>query len=206
MQDRVPNQELLAAGLELMKLAGKPLQGPVSSRAMLYRTSSGESVRVRTCNDHLLVVLAKTADLNARLNVEGTDHVLIVMPLKRRTPGPVMAFLVPAEVVTEAARSSHQAWLDGRPNTKGDNRTWNLLFNEDLSRPHTGFANRWAKYRLPGTASTLTGSSRAAGPQSATLFPTETLRLGDVIARARQQVADAAGVSPENVQITVTLG
>ena len=42
-------------------------------------------------------------------------------------------------------RSSHQAWLDGRPNTKGDNRTWNLLFNEDLSRPHTGFAKRWAR-------------------------------------------------------------
>jgi hypothetical protein len=189
-----------------MQLAGKPLQGPVSSRAMLYRTSSGESVRVRTCNDHLLVVLAKTPDRGARLNVEGTNLVLIVMPLERRTPGPVMAFLVPAEEVAEAARSSHQAWLAGRPNTKGDNRTWNLLFNEDLSRPHTGFAKRWAKYRLPGRASTLSGSSQAPLFASSNAHAGETLRLGDVIARARQQVADAAGVSPENVQITVTLG
>lgn len=205
MQDRVPNQELLAAGLELMKLAGKPLQGPVSSRAMLYRTSSGESVRVRTCNDHLLVVLAKTADRNARLNVDGTDLVLIVMPLERRTPGPVMGFLVPSVEVAEAARSSHQAWLASRPNTKGENRTWNLIFNEDIGRPHAGFAKRWAKYRLPGTASTLSEGSRAA-PALAGVHPAGTLRLGDVIARARQQVADAAGVSPENVQITVTLG
>ena len=62
-QYRIPNESLVKAGLELMRLAGKQLErAQAKGRAMIYRTATGETVRVRTCNDHVLIVLADRAD------------------------------------------------------------------------------------------------------------------------------------------------
>jgi hypothetical protein len=92
MSARVSNESLLEAGLTLMREAGRPLERlPTNSRAMKFSLSSGETVRVRTCNDHVLVVLADRAEKGARLNIEGTDYLLIVMPEVPRTIGAVSA-------------------------------------------------------------------------------------------------------------------
>src|SRR5258707_6067690 len=129
---RIDNDALLTAGLELMRQDGKPLsklQSP--GRSMLYALSSGETVRVRTCNDHILIVLADRPDDDAKLNIEGTDWLLLVMPEIERTPGSVIAYLVPTKVAVEAARCTHREWLATKPNTKGGNTTWNLWFDPD---------------------------------------------------------------------------
>jgi hypothetical protein len=79
--DRVPNDALVGAGLKLMRDAGMPLErAPARGRAMIYRLSNGQTVRVRTCNDHVLVVLADESSETAKLNIEGTDHLLVIMP------------------------------------------------------------------------------------------------------------------------------
>src|SRR5262245_66682191 len=81
----VPNEALVKAGLELMQQAGKPMERlRAKGRAMIYRTPGGETVRVRSCNDHVLIAVADQPDPDkARLNVEGTDYVLIAMPERR---------------------------------------------------------------------------------------------------------------------------
>src|SRR5207244_428072 len=129
---RVDNAALLAAGLELMRRNGKPLaRRPGVGRAMLYALPNGETVRVRTTNDHALVVVAdRPATQEARLNIEGTHWLLVVMPVVERTPGKVMAYLVPAAEAVAATRAAHQSWLDTRPNTAGRNKTWALYFGE----------------------------------------------------------------------------
>jgi hypothetical protein len=200
MEDRVPNEALGQAGLELMKQCGKPLERVKSNgRAMIYRMSDGATVRLRTCNDHLLVVLADADDPdNARVNVEGTDYVLVVMPERRRTPGPVVGYLIPAEIVASAARSTHKDWLASRPNTKGDNRTWNLWFNKDGPSKANNFAEKWQQYRLAGSASA--GSATESTASSA-----PPMKLGDVIASARLQIAEAAGISADRVKITIDM-
>jgi hypothetical protein len=200
-EDRVPNEALAQAGLELMNQAGKPLERIKSSgRAMIYRMPDGSTVRLRTCNDHLLVVLADADDADtARLNVEGTHFVLIVMPERQRTPGPVMVYLVPAEIVADAARSTHKEWLATKPNTKGDNRTWNLWFNNDAPSKANNFAEKWRQYRLSGTASA--GLATAAPASTPSTPPPK--KLGDVIASAKFQIAEAAGVSADCVKITI---
>jgi len=82
----VPNELLLAAGLELMKQNGQPLNKRQSSgRSMMYSLPDGRDVRVRTCNDHLLIVLADKHSGDARFNIEGTDLLLIVNPEVPRT-------------------------------------------------------------------------------------------------------------------------
>jgi hypothetical protein len=199
-EDRVPNEALGQAGLHLMKQAGKPLERIKSNgRAMMYQMPDGATVRLRTCNDHLLVVLADADDPDtARLNVEGTDYLLIVMPERQRTPGPVVGYLVPAAIVANAARSTHKEWLATRPNTKGDNRTWNLWFNKDGPSKANNFAEKWSQYRLSGSASA--GLAVAAGSLSSTSPP---MKLGDVIALAKIQIAEAAGVSADRVKITI---
>lgn len=202
LEDRVPNEALAQAGLELMKQGRKPLERIKSNgRAMIYRMSDGATVRLRTCNDHLLVVVADADDPDtACLNVDGTDFVLIVMPERQRTPGPVIGYLIPAGIVANAARSSHKDWLATRPNTKGDNRTWNLWFNKDGPSKANNFAEKWCQYRLTGSASA--GLAAAVASSSSSSPP---MKLGDVIALAKLQIAEAAGVSAERVKITIDI-
>jgi hypothetical protein len=193
---RIPNEVLLEAALTLMKQEGQPLERVrTNTRSMQYALPNGETVRVRTCNDPVLVVVADSPNKGAALNIEGTDHLLIVMPEIPRTAGSVVAYLVPTNVAVEAVRSARADWLASNPNTKGENRTWNIWFND--APKSGGFAETWAKYRLHGSASTLR-STRSPGSTGGT--------LGDVIAAAKRQIANAAGVPLDAVKITVELG
>ena len=60
-EDRIDNEVLLRAGLELMRLNSKPLTKlPSKGRSMLFELSNGETVRARTCNDHILIAFNPT--------------------------------------------------------------------------------------------------------------------------------------------------
>lgn len=200
MADRVDNSVLLSAGLELMRQEGQPLtRRQVKGRAMIYGTPEGKTVRVRTCNDHVLVILAESADDNAPLNIEGTDLILVVMPREARSQGPVVAYLVPSAIAAEAARKSHREWLANNPKTKGNNRTWNLWFDDSGPSKANGFSKTWEQYRLRGHADTV-------GPkQSLNTDSVERAKLGDVISKARREIAVAAGVPESAVKITLDL-
>jgi hypothetical protein len=196
--DRVSNQALVDAGLLMMKSVGKPLEKlATKSRAMKYRLVSGETVRIRTCNDHILVVLAASADEGAALNIEGTDHLLIVMPQNPRQPGPVIAYFVPTPVAVRAVRKAHSDWLASNPATRGNNRTWNIWFDE--APKSGGFGKKWSQYRLTAQATTFTSRSNHDGD------PSSIRSLGVVIAESRAAIAQAAGVSIDAVKISVAL-
>lgn len=200
MESKVSNQVLLEAGLAAMRAAGKPLEKlPTKSRAMKYRLSNGETVRVRTCNDHVLVVLADSTENGASLNIEGTDHLLIVMPKTPRLAGPVHVYFVPTPVAVKAARESHAEWLASNPSTRGNNRTWNIWFDDMTTTSH-GFARAWAQYLLDTDISTHTLDQLEEVSSDR-----EKRTLGAVIAEARKSIADAAGVGIEAVKITVAL-
>jgi hypothetical protein len=210
MTDKVPNQDLLTAGLALMSQVGKPLNKVATqTRAMIYELATGDKVRVRTCNDHILVVLAGSAEADAKLNIEGTDHLLIVMPEKERTPGPVIAYFLPTAVAVETVRASHLEWLALNPATSENNRTRNLWFDDEPTL-WRGFAAKWRQYRLNGHAATTAVDSAptlALARNGAPAAPRtqEARSLGDVIAEARKQIADAAGVPIDAVKISVNL-
>lgn len=198
---KVPNDQLLEAGLRLMEQNGRRLQRmEAKGRAMLYRTADGNTVRVRTCNDHVLVALADSPEPEAKLNIEGTDSILIVMPEIPRSPGPVMAFFIPAAVVVEAVRSAHRDWLASNPSTKGENRTWAIWFDDDGPAKSGGFARIWVEYRLKGSANAqISLESRADS------LTRSTASLGEVIADAKQRIAAVAGVPETAVKITLDI-
>jgi hypothetical protein len=190
---KIDNKTLLQAGLDLMEQNGKTLSELQSFRAMLYALPNGETVRVRTCNDHILIVLAERASAGAKLNIEGTDWLLVVMPEEERTPGKVLAYLVPTRVAVEAARSTHKEWLATKPNTNGGNKTWNLWFDKGPV-----FAEKWKQYLLNGDGKTA---------QSAQLQ--ESVEPGSVkteVETARLRISQAAGVPLDAVRITIEFG
>ena len=186
-----------------MRENGKPLTKlPSPGGSMLHSMPNGESVRVRTTNDHLLVVVADRPTPDAKLNIQGTDRLLMVMPEVERTEGPVIAYLVPGRVAEEAVRSSHRAWLSSNPNTKGNNTTWNIWFDRSSSgmagrEEKQGYAERWAEYRVEGEVSTedITGAPAARDREPG--------NIQAEVEAARQRIARAASVPPEAVKISI---
>jgi hypothetical protein len=201
MTGKVPTDALVAAGLQLMRQAGHPLERvKTNGRAMVYRTEDGQTVRLRTSNDPVLVVGADSTDPDdARLNIEGTDYLLLVMPEQQRTPGPVAAYFLPVGVAADAVRSDHKAWLATNPNTKGENRTWSLWFANSGPKGAKDYTEQWSQYRLKGSATA--GRVWQEAPKASL----EVTKLGDVIAAAKMQIAEAAGVPIESVKITLDI-
>ncbi len=194
--DGVPNESLLAAALDLMKQGGKPLtkrQG--FGRSMRYSLPNGESVRVRTCNDHILIVLGDKPSGDAKLNIEGTDWLLVAMPETERTPGKVKAYLVPTRVAVEAARRTHQAWLGTNPNTRGSNTTWNLWFRANGPAIASDFASHWKQFLLSGNADAEQQVSSDTGGS-----------IKAEVEAARLRISGVAGIPPSAVRITIDFG
>jgi len=50
--------------------------------------------------------------------------------------------------------NGHLEWLGTDPNTKGENKTWNLWFSPDGPAKANNFETHWAKYLLKGDAYT----------------------------------------------------
>ncbi len=200
--ERIDNVVLLQAGLELMRQNGKPLTKlPSKGRAMLFKLEDGQSVRARTCNDHILIAVADRPTEDAKLNIEGTDWLLIVMPEVERTHGNVLGYLVPTEEAVEEVRRTHREWLATNPATKGGNTTWNLWFDHEGSGKANDYAEKWAQYRLEGMIVT----SEEAGNQTAPAGEAgENLRAE--VRAAQESIARAAGVPPEAVRISIDFG
>jgi hypothetical protein len=198
----IDNGGLLAAGLELMRQNGNPLTKVTGfGRSMRYTLPNGETVRARTCNDHILIVLSdKPKGPKTKLNIEGTDWLLIVMPEVERTPGKVRAYFLPASVAVEAARRTHNDWLATNPQTKGNNLTWCLWFRDDEKT--NNFDKIWSQYRLKGVAETHPDPAPAAPAGNAS----EPVNVKAEVESARQRISRAAGVSPEAVRITIDFG
>lgn len=199
--DRIDNDVLLKAGLELMRLNGKPLKKRASKgRSMIYELPSGETVRSRTCNDHILIVVADKASADAHLNIEGTDWLFIVMPEIERTEGKIIGYLVPVAEAVKEVRQAHQNWLASNPKTKGSNTTWNIWFDGNGPGKSNNYAEKWKKYRLEGSVSTL----ELPGEESSSLGDTAKLKLE--VEAARKRIADMAGVLPGSVKISIDFG
>jgi hypothetical protein len=161
---------------------------------MIYALPNGESVRMRTCNDHLLIVVGDRPTSDAKLNIEGTDWILMVMPEVERTPGNTVCYLLPTAEVEAEARRTHQEWLDGNPKTGGENKTWNLWFRADGPDKANDYARKWQRYKLNGVVPDPT--VRQSGSPGAGNIKGE-------VESARQRIAAAAGVPVEAVKITI---
>jgi hypothetical protein len=194
--DKVESSALIKAGLTAMTSAGKALtRVPSRGRAMIYALPNGETVRMRTCNDHVLIVVGDRPTADAKLNIEGTDWILMTMPQVERMPGNVDCYLLPTSEVEAEARRTHQEWLDGNPKTGGDNKTWNLWFKSDGPGKANDYARKWQRYKLKAAPAVDTD------PRSETRNGTGNVKAE--VESARKRIAEAAGVPVEAIKITI---
>lgn len=180
--------------LKMMEDSGTPLhRQPGTGKAQIYARPDGSTVRLRTSADRVLLVTTDSPDPGARLSVEGTDWLLIVMPKVRRTPGPVEAYLVPTDEAERAIRDSHARWLASGANSNG-NTMWNLWFDDDGPDTSNRYAQTWRRYRVrsaDGTEPIVESSART---------------IKHAVEQARKTIADVAGVEPSAVRISIDFG
>lgn len=206
---KIDSADLMQVAMRLMSANGKPLEKlPSRGREQVFGLPDGETVRVRTCNDRRLIVNADEPHVDAKLSIEGTNWLLVVIPEVARTPGPVSAYLVPAGVAVLEVRRSHGAWLESHPRTNGQNKAWKIEF-DGKDAPWESFASKWAQYRLPGSVDTQ--ELAAASPTAAVLTSAmpvapdsqEPTALRMEIDTARHRIAQIAGVSVEAVRVSI---
>ena len=204
MSNRISNNTLVKAGVTLMRKNNKPIEETKSrGRSMIYELSNKETVRIRTCNDHVLICVASSPDIDAKLNIEGTDWILLVMPAVERTAGNIKAYLLPTNIVVEEVRKAHQKWLDSNPNTKGKNTTWNLWFREHRVPGRSGgYGNKWKNFLLDGEVSSIdTEDNRTEVFEKSS--SSENGNIRNEVEKAKHRLADLAGVKPEAVRISI---
>ncbi len=100
-RNKIDNKLLREAGVELMKKNKMPLSNITRGNSMIGSMPCKNHVRIRTRNNHRLIITANQPDPNARLNIEGTYWLLMVMPERERTFGKVIGYLIPTAEIKE---------------------------------------------------------------------------------------------------------
>jgi hypothetical protein len=145
MKGKIEKGSLAKAALSRMQCLGRPLS-KLPGRGNLYEFADGKTVRLRTCQRHVLLVNAARPDSDAKLDIEGTDLLLVAMPAKERTEGKILTYLIPTSEAVAEMRHAHEKWLATSPATEGQNTAWTLAFKEMTA--HDNYAVKWKKYRL----------------------------------------------------------
>ena len=112
---RIDNDALLAAGLELMKLNGTPLTKKAGfGRAMLYALPNGQVVRIRTTNDHALIVVATSpSPQDTTLNLSSDLSKMFPAALRRVNNPELKALLKTIDPTPNSRRDSGAIdWAD----------------------------------------------------------------------------------------------
>jgi hypothetical protein len=145
-QDLIPTLTLRRAFLEMMQMAGRPLQR-IDETKEIYRLPDGKTMRLRTNN--MPAVMAKVADgsADARLPFEGEDYVGIAFPAIGK-PDTIVGYLVPSEVAAKAFHTAHRKWLAADTSRSRDNRARVLKFDGRPDLPWRGFEERWHEYLI----------------------------------------------------------
>lgn len=200
---KVHSKDLKDAAYRAMEELGHSLsQIETGTRSMIFAMEDGRTVRLRTTNDPILICVAKTNDVESKLNVEGTDFLLLAMPEIARTPGTILVYLVPTQRVVNDVRESHKAWLATNPRTKGDNHTRNIWF-EDKGTAWSGFHDKWSEYRtiieaeaLPSfrpEEKTITSEQQALTPKPET--------VAEIINRTTHEISQITGIKADKIKI-----
>ena len=128
---------------------------------------------------------------------------------KLRDNGYESVELVPTDEAVEAARRTHSEWLASNPNTRGNSATWNLWFSPYGPEKASGFAAKWARYRLNGAVSinSFAGNIGSAdkqqdGADAASGWAQEGVRPLNM-ADAKKALAAFYGVGLDAIEITI---
>jgi hypothetical protein len=200
---RIPSKVLKEAALQQMSENDMELlKMTTGSRAMIYSMPDNKTVRIRTTNDPVLVVVAESADPKSKMNIEGTDYLLLSMPEEPRSPGKILCYLVPTNIAVDSIRESFMKWLDTNPNTNGDNKTRNIWFDSKGSA-WSGFRSKWEKYLLQASSEVKKIQKQIEASKDRDSKLQELKTVADVVEFAAHEIARLSGISREKIRIDI---
>jgi hypothetical protein len=125
---------LRSIGLAALERTGcGPTRVASERRGQLYTMSDGRTVKLRTNNDRRVIVTTDDTRSNAKLDLEGCDFVLLVVP----------------------KQIANADWLASLPKTRDQNHTWQLFLNEGKPASGANFSGKWHTYRIDALVSRL---------------------------------------------------
>ena len=113
----IDTKVLRRTGLELMRKNGRQLTKKFGI-SQIYGMKNGtdiQTVRLKTHNDQILMIKSDSPYPDAKLSIEGTDWILLVMPRKKRSEGSIIGYLIPTSEVVDRARRSQRCLARSRP-------------------------------------------------------------------------------------------
>ncbi len=148
MTDKIPNSILKQCAIEMMATHEMPMEEvPTRGRSMIFSLRSGETVRLRTSNDPVLVVTIEPASDGPKMNIEGTDYLLFVMPEETRTWGAVKGYLVPTRKALKSVRETIERLFHDTDVWPSKPTALSVWFNE-TGRADGNYDEKWSGYLI----------------------------------------------------------
>jgi hypothetical protein len=194
-----------------MAQSGKPIT-PIKQKKrgrpeQVYRMANGQTVRVQTNRAPALMSKpmgykkGQVQPIDAPLTFESNDFVGVIFPVPDR-PNRALGYLVRSEKAAKAMKTDMKTWMEADPSRDRNQRTFFVRFGNGL--PNLDYATKWSDDCLgqielePNVASVESTAELRVGTP-----PAET--VGALIERHQREIANALGVAPEAVGITINL-
>lgn len=193
----VPAKELRKIALEMMVEIGNPAHRTNKGQQWLVKIADGKTALLKTAGKGGLLVTTRSSDNDAEIigfDVKVSHVMAIVCNLDQ--PNDVSLYLIPKNTVEEAYRQNYKEWQEhksGRAST-----TWVLKFNKTHASYYGhNMAEEWEKYLV--CEKPLHTVTNALSHPPASKIQTASA----VLDRAKKDIADAYGVPPHKVRISV---
>ena len=203
------NANLVRAFQTLLARTGRPVTAVAQQAArgrpkQLYQLGDGRTILVRTNEQPALMTRqanegGRVMPIDAPLAFEPYDFVAAVHRHPDH-PDRAVVYLIPSHVAATEMKRLQKAWIEADSSHDRDNRIFLIRFDDAPARGgwhhHYGYGAKWAEYRIGDVELAPTPQ-----PLEETGETPEQL-----IERHRQEIADAMGVLPEAVEISVRIG
>jgi len=179
------------SAIKIMADVGNPATRVGRGQRWVVKLADGKQALVKTAGKGGLMSKAASSDPDSKMSGFGDDVSHVLCAVGNPEDGTVTAYLIPIDVVEEAFRRCYREWLKTHPNS--NNTTWVIHFpKRGLDYYGDGMAEEWSQYRV-GTAALI---------ESRTVAKSEPRAILDA---ARADIAEAYGVEPDQVTISVNL-
>jgi hypothetical protein len=183
------SEDIREAAFKIMEAVGNPAKRYSRGQQWLVRLADGTKANLKTAGKGGLMVKTRSTTNDAEIVGFNADVSHILAAVRLRDEDIVTAYLIPMDVVERAYRRNNYEWCAQKPGRATD--TWVLRFYDRKRKIYgDNMAFEWAEYRI-GSVS-LTEDNEPTGPKS-------------VLEHARNDIAVAYGVEPEQVKISVDL-
>jgi hypothetical protein len=203
------NAPFVKAFQTIMARTGKPVtavaqQATRGRPKQLFQLEDGPTILVRT-NEKPALMTRQAGDggrvlpIDAPLAFEPYDFVAAVHRHPNH-PDRAVVYLIPSPIAAAEMKRLQKLWIEADSSHDKDNRIFLIRFDDAPARGgwhhHHGYGAKWAKYRIGEVELSTIEEPRL----EETGEPVQAL-----LDRHREQIADALGVLPEAIKISVNL-